>query len=134
MIAAAARVHRTFNGSINAAVQRAAVAALDQDPAVIEPMLAAYRERRDVLFDRLAGIPSLSAPLPEGTFYAFARYDLPTPSVDLTARLRDAGVLVRPGAEYGATGEGHLRFSFAADIPTLHEAMNRVTTVLMETS
>lgn len=132
VIAAAARIHRTFNGCLNAAVQRAALAALAQGQAAIEPMLAAYRERRGILFDRLTDIPALSAPLPEGTFYAFARYDFPTTSIELTARLREAGVLVRPGAEYGPSGEGHLRFSFAADVPVLHEAMDRVATCLKE--
>jgi aspartate aminotransferase len=132
VIAAAARIHRTFNGCVNAAVQRAALAALAQGPAAIDPMLTAYRERRDVLFDRLADIPSLSAPRPEGTFYAFARYDAPIRSVDLTARLRESGVLVRPGAEYGPSGEGHIRLSFAPDIPTIHQAMDRVAMSLKE--
>jgi aspartate aminotransferase len=126
VVAAAGRVHRTVNGSLNAAVQRAALVALDHGPVLAEPMLAAYRKRRDVLFDRLAALPVLTARPPEGTFYAFARYDLPLSSVELTAELRAAGVVVRPGAEYGPSGEGYIRLSFAADIPILHEAMDRM--------
>ncbi|MCD7439476.1 aminotransferase class I/II-fold pyridoxal phosphate-dependent enzyme [Streptomyces lincolnensis] len=133
VIAAAGLVHRSFNGSVNAAVQRAALAAVQHGTKLAEPMLAAYRERRDVLFDRLAGIAELSAPVPEGTFYAFARYDLPIASTELAAGLRGAGVLVRPGAEFGPSGEGHLRLSFAADIPVLHKAMDRISEYLYTT-
>jgi len=126
LIAAAGRVHRTFNGSLNAAVQRAALVALDRGSVLAAPMVAAYRERRDMLFERLAGIPELTAQLPEGTFYAFARYSLPIQSTELAAQLRSAGVLIRPGAEYGPSGEGHLRFSFAADVPMLQQGLQRV--------
>jgi aspartate aminotransferase len=130
VIAAAGRIHRTFNGSVNAAVQRAALAAVEHGSPLSEPMLAAYHKRRDVLFERLAGIPALSARLPEGTFYAFVHYDLSMSSTQLATELREAGVLVRPGAEYGPSGEGHLRLSFAADIPVIHEAMDRLAEVM----
>lgn len=128
LIAAAGRVHRTFNGSLNAAVQRAALTALEQGAALAAPMVAAYRERRDMLFGKLAEIPELTAQLPEGTFYAFARYDLPIPSTELATELRSAGVLVRAGVEYGPSGEGHLRFSFAADVPVLQQGIDRLGT------
>jgi aspartate aminotransferase len=130
VIAAASRVHRTFNGSVNAAVQRAAIAAIQHGPDLAEPMRAAFRERRDVIAKRVADIPGLWAPEPEGAFYVFVRYDLPLPSTEVTAALKDAGVLVRAGAEYGPSGEGALRLSFAASVDDINTALDRIAEVL----
>ncbi|GAA1559614.1 pyridoxal phosphate-dependent aminotransferase [Kribbella lupini] len=134
VIAAATRIHMTFNGSVNAAVQRAALTAVEHGQVFAEQMLAVYQKRRDALFDRLIDIPCLSARRPEGTFYALARYDLDLTSVELTQELRAAGVLVRPGAEYGPSGEGHLRFSFATDLPVIDEALARLDRYLRSRS
>jgi hypothetical protein len=38
-------------------------------------------------------------------------------------RLWDAGVAVRSGTEFGAAGEGHLRFSYSVDEPTIDRGM-----------
>jgi len=130
VIAAASRIHRTFNGSLNAAVQRAGLTALSHGVALAAPMLEEYRKRRAVFFERLAEIPDLAARMPDGTFYAFARYRRQVSSTEFAHRLRDAGVQVRAGIEYGRTGEGHVRFSFASDIATIHQAMDRVTSCL----
>jgi aspartate aminotransferase len=130
VIAAASRIHRTFNGSLNAAVQRAGLTALAHGPALAAPMLEEYRKRRAVFFERLTEIPELTARMPDGTFYAFARYRLPVSSTEFADRLRRAGVQVRAGIEYGRSGEGHIRFSFASDIATIHQAMDRVTSCL----
>jgi aspartate aminotransferase len=130
VVAAAGRVHRTFNGSVNAAVQRAALSALAHGPELAEPMTSAFRERRDVIMKRIAEIPGFDAPAPEGAFYAFARYELPLPSTEVTAALKEAGVLVRAGAEYGPSGEGALRLSFAASIDDINTALDRIADVL----
>ena len=89
-------------------------------------MITAYRERRELMMRRLRAIPGLTAIEPDGTFYVFVRYDVPMTSTEVTAALKAAGVLVRPGAEYGPSGEGHVRLSFAADIDDLEAAMDRV--------
>lgn len=132
VIAAAGRVHRTCNGSVNTAVQRAALTALRRDAELRAPMLEQYRKRRAVFFERLAEIPELHAEQPAGTFYVFASYTPELSANELTARLADAGVLVRSGSEYGPSGAGHIRFSFATDIERIHTAMDRVARCLGE--
>ncbi|WP_031466203.1 pyridoxal phosphate-dependent aminotransferase [Sciscionella sediminilitoris] len=132
VVQAASRIHRTVNGSLNTAVQRAACTALANGPVLAEPMLAEYRERRTALCERLTEIPGLSANPPEGTFYLFARYAPGVSSVEFAARLRESGVLVRPGSEYGASGEGHVRFSFATGTDRIHLAMDRVAACLRD--
>lgn len=114
-IAAAGRVHATFNGSPNTFVQRAGLVALAECGGEVERMHHAYTRRRQVMYDALRAVPGLSVAEPEGAFYLFPRYDADLGSVEATAFLRSHGVAVRPGAEFGAHGEHHLRLSFATD-------------------
>ncbi|MDT0234827.1 aminotransferase class I/II-fold pyridoxal phosphate-dependent enzyme [Curtobacterium sp. BRB10] len=114
IIAAAARIHNTANGSMNTAVQDAALVALETCDEDIARMHEAYARRRSLMADGLTAIPGLDVSSPEGAFYLFPRYDLDLPSVELVGRLRELGVAVRPGAEFGAAGEHHLRLSYAA--------------------
>ncbi|MFJ9900979.1 pyridoxal phosphate-dependent aminotransferase [Streptomyces sp. NPDC091280] len=125
--AAIRHVHRTFNFSVNSAVQRAALTALRLGPALAAPMLRAYQERRDHVTERLAAMDVLYAEEPEGAFYSFARYDVALPSADLVQLLLQDGVAVRAGREFGPSGEGHLRISFAADFDTLDEGITRLS-------
>jgi len=114
LIKSAARIHNTFNGSVNTVAQDAALAAVRGGEADIARMRAAYERRREIMRAGLATIPGLTLSAPEGAFYQFPRYDLDIPSTDLVAKLVDFGVAVRPGAEFGAHGEYHLRLSYAA--------------------
>lgn len=114
LIAAAARIHNTMNGSMNTAVQDAALVALETCGPDIERMLSSYTARRALMADGLAEIPGLTLSNPEGAFYLFPRYDLQIESAELVAALRTFGVAVRPGGEFGAAGEYHLRLSYAA--------------------
>jgi aspartate aminotransferase len=125
-----ALVHRTMNSSINAAVQRAAIAALTEGDSLTAPMLAEYRKRRDFVIDRVSRIDNASIVAPDAAFYAFIKYGGGLPATEVAARLLAGGVAVRAGAEYGPSGEGHVRLSFAADVPTLEEGLNRVERVL----
>lgn len=130
MIGSIALAHRTLNGSANAAVQRAALAAVRLGPEASNVMLDAYARRRALVAREIASIPGLSGRPPEGTFYAFVRYDLEMPARELTARLLEGGVAVRPGSEFGPSGEGHLRLSFAASEEQILEGFARLRAVL----
>ncbi|PKW16590.1 pyridoxal phosphate-dependent aminotransferase [Saccharopolyspora spinosa] len=111
---AIATTARTVNGAPNSAVQRAALAATRHGRALTEPMVAEYRKRRDLMLAALEATPGVDVTAPEGAFYLFIRYHNDIPSASLAESLAGAGVLVRPGAEYGPGGEGHLRLSYAA--------------------
>ncbi|MCH6470163.1 pyridoxal phosphate-dependent aminotransferase [Sinomonas terrae] len=126
VIAAASRVHATFNGSVGGVNQFAALAALRTGEADVRRMLTAYRRRRALMLEGLAGIPGLAASSPEGAFYLFPRYDADIPSSDLVGRLRSAGVAVRPGSEFGAHGEQHIRLSYAASEEEITEGIKRL--------
>ncbi|NEW71550.1 pyridoxal phosphate-dependent aminotransferase [Streptomyces rhizosphaericus] len=126
LIQAAARVHNTFNGSVNTFVQDAALVAVENCADDVVRMRAAYEERGEIMRGELASIPGLTLSAPEGAFYQFPRYDLDLPSVDVVAALRAHGVAVRPGSEFGARGEGHLRLSYAAGPRSIIEGVRRL--------
>jgi aspartate aminotransferase len=131
VMSAVSRVHRTFNGCINAATQKAAAAAIRAGDDHPRQMLKTYARRRDQITARLSQIPELEVVSPEGTFYVFPKYNLPgVSSLELTAQLGNAGVLVRAGSEYGPSGEGRIRLSFAAGTKDIDTALERMTRAL----
>ncbi|MGW0649851.1 pyridoxal phosphate-dependent aminotransferase [Streptomyces umbrinus] len=126
LIQAAARIHNTFNGSVNTFIQDAALVAVRTCDADIARMRAAYEERGAIMRAGLAEIPGLTLSASEGAFYQFPRYDLDLPAVEVVAALRTHGVAVRPGSEFGARGEGHLRLSYAASPESISEGVRRL--------
>ncbi|MFI6299307.1 pyridoxal phosphate-dependent aminotransferase [Nonomuraea sp. NPDC050790] len=126
VVDAAAHAHRTCAGSLNTVVQHAALAALDLPDGVVEAMLDGYRRRRDLVVAGLSGIPGLHLVPPEGAFYGFLRYDADLPSERVVRELAERKVLVRAGAEYGPSGEGHVRISFATGEDDLRTGLTRL--------
>ncbi|UZG55115.1 pyridoxal phosphate-dependent aminotransferase [Rhodococcus opacus] len=126
VIAACARVHNSNNGSVNTAVQRAALTALTDCADDVAAMREAYRARRILMRDALAQVPGLEVGDPEGAFYFFPQYSADVPSVEVVRILREHGVAVRPGSEFGAHGEGHLRLSYAASSEAITEGVARL--------
>lgn len=130
VIAACRDVHRTLAGSVNSAVQRAALAALDTSVEVLAAMRDEYRGRRDLVQDMLSGIPGVSMKLPEAGFYTFVRVPDGVSSNEVLKAAAGAGVAVRSGAEYGPGGEGHIRVSYCVPRAQLVEGLVRLRRVL----
>ncbi|GAA3972104.1 aminotransferase class I/II-fold pyridoxal phosphate-dependent enzyme [Actinomadura viridis] len=126
VVDAAARVHRTHNGSLNTAVQHAALAALDLPDGAVDAMVDRYRRRRELVVAQLSGVPGLHLIPPEGAFYGFLRYDAGPPSETVVRELAERKVMVRAGSEYGPSGEGHVRISFAASESDLRTGLARI--------
>ncbi|MEV4644296.1 aminotransferase class I/II-fold pyridoxal phosphate-dependent enzyme [Saccharopolyspora sp. NPDC049357] len=134
LIQAAARIHNTFNGSVNTFIQDAALVAVHTGADDIARMRTAYGRRGEIMRSELAAIPGLTLSSPEGAFYQFPRYDLDIPSAELVAKLREFGVAVRPGGEFGAHGEHHLRLSYAASEEAIRTGVARLGEGLAELS
>lgn len=111
------RVHQYAQACASAPSQFAAVGALDGPQDVVDEMVGAFAERRDVLLDGLNEM-GLETPTPKGAFYAMPK--VPDGWVD---EVIDRGVIVVPGDAFGANGAGHARISYAVDIETLEEAL-----------
>ncbi len=125
-------VHRTFNGSVNSAVQRAALAALTTDTSWPDERRRDYQRRRDLVVETLADVPGLKMPVPEGAFYAFLGYAGQLTAQEMVARALEAGVGLRAGTEFGAFGAGHVRLAFCVEDARLADGLARLVDVLRD--
>jgi aspartate aminotransferase len=55
----------------NSIAQRATITAVDADPKVLNEMVAAFKNRRDLVVKLAQEIPGLKINVPEGAFYLF---------------------------------------------------------------
>ena len=125
-------VHRTTANAANTAVQRAGLVALTTPSDAPAQMLAEYAARRQLLDEILSSADGLSWRKPEGTFYAFVKYEADLPSREMAAFLLDRGVAVRSGTEFGPAGEGHVRLSFATSRENIQEGARRLAAAAAE--
>ncbi len=124
----AERLQINSNSCPSAPVQWAGVEALRGPQDAVDRMMAAFDERRRIIVDGLNDVPGFSCVTPRGAFYAF-------PNVTGTGigskkleekLLHEAGVAILSGTSFGALGEGYLRFSYAAGVDDIREALRRV--------
>ncbi len=116
--------------------QQAALAALEGDQAPVAEMVAAYRNRHDLVVEALNRLPGVECRPGEGTFYAFPKVTDALRSLDIAddlalteLLLEKANVAVVPGSAFGTPG--YIRLSFASSEATLTEALNRIERVLL---
>lgn len=55
----------------NSIAQRATIAAVDADPKVLNEMVSAFKNRRDLVVNLIKNIPGFKLNIPEGAFYVF---------------------------------------------------------------
>ena len=111
------RVHQYAQACASAPAQYAAEAALNGPQDLVDEMVDAFENRRDVILDGLADM-GLDVPTPSGAFYVMPR--VPAGWVD---EVLDRGLVVVPGGAFGKHGEGYARISYAADLDTIQEAL-----------
>ena len=112
------------------AVQAAGAAALGASERFVPANVAVFRERRDaaVASFREAGF---EVEVPQATMYLWVPLPDGLASLDFAERLlADEGVVVLPGAGFGAGGEGYFRISFIVEPARLAEAARRAGRVL----
>lgn len=114
------RVHQYAQACASAPAQYAAEAALTGPQSVVDRMVDAFEDRRDVLLDGLADI-GLETPTPLGAFYAMP--SVPDGWVDAVI---ENGVVVVPGNAFGERGAGHARISYATSQEQIKEALERM--------
>ncbi len=112
------------------AVQDAAIEAMLGPQDDVAEMCALYQRRRDLVMDALGSI-GLSARVPKGTIYVWAKIPAGYTSAQYAGELLDkVGVIVAPGNSYGPDGEGYIRISLATPDDRLVEALERIKTGL----
>ena len=109
-------------------IQDAAVAALEQQLPELEAMRLAYRQRRDLVCERLAGCPGIKALKPDGGM--FVMVDIRETGLSAQAfadRLLDSqGVSVLAGEAFGPSAAGHIRLGLVVGAEALEEACRRI--------
>ncbi len=122
------KLHQNFFISANAAIQKAGVAALTHAGDDVARMVKTYDERRRFMVRRLKEIGFNIAVEPTGAFYVFVNAKHLNPDSYALAFdiLEKACVGVTPGIDFGANGEGFLRFSYANSLKNIEEGLNRL--------
>lgn len=122
------KIHQNFYISANAAVQKAGIAALTQAGGDVARMVATYDERRRFMVRRLKEIGFDLLTEPTGAFYVFVNAKhLSEDSYALAFDiLEKAHVGVAPGIDFGAGGEGFLRFSYANSLENIRKGLERL--------
>lgn len=120
------------NSCTNAATQWAGVAALTGTQEPVVEMVAAFRQRREVIVAGLNSIPGITCRMPRGAFYVFPNIT----GTGLSSQacedlfLQKAGVATLSGTSFGVTGEGYLRLSYANSVENIEKAIERIGTTL----
>ena len=111
-------------GSLRA---RASIAAIREGEPFIAEIVAQYGRARDMVIQRLRSLPRVHMPMPDAAFYAFFRVEGVNDSLALARQIvNEAGVGLAPGIAFGPEGEGWLRLCFAASLPKLGDALDRL--------
>ncbi|MBW3633443.1 MAG: aminotransferase class I/II-fold pyridoxal phosphate-dependent enzyme [Chloroflexi bacterium] len=126
IVKAAARIHRTFNGTMNAAVQRAALAAVTTPSDGPALRCAEFDRRRQLALDILAGVEGISVNAPDGAFYLFVKSLDGLSSHEMLMAADEFGVAIRAGNEYGPSGEGFVRIAFSSSVQEVQEGVTRL--------
>ena len=108
--------------------QRAGLAALQGPQHDVDVMVTEFRRRRDAIVAGLNAIPGFRCSVPDGAFYAFPNITATGMSSRELADLllTEAGVACLSGTAFGAHGDGYLRFSYAASLEHIEEALGRI--------
>ena len=122
------KIKQNFFISANAMVQKAGIAALKYCKDEVVQMKETYDKRRRFIIQRLKALGFGITVEPTGAFYVFANAKhLSDDSYKLAFDiLEKAHVGVAPGIDFGANGEGYLRFSYANSMENVEEGMNRL--------
>jgi aspartate/methionine/tyrosine aminotransferase len=111
--------------------QWGAVAALDHGDDYVDGLVRRYAEAGELVHARLSGLPRVRLARPRSAFYAFFQVEGVTDSFAFAVELiQRAHVGLAPGAAFGPAGEGRLRLCFAASLPKLSQALDRLVPAL----
>ena len=128
VIDALTRVKSNLDSGIPQAIQQMAITALDGPLDAVEARNAHFQRRRDRVVEVLQEL-GLHVDPPKAALYVWAR--LPNgerSSADFASRLiEQTGVVITPGASYGAVGEGYVRLSLTLADDRLEEGLRRLS-------
>lgn len=132
IIEALRQVKATVDFNQYQGILNGAIAALTGPQDTVKTSVETFRQRRDTFVTALQDI-GWEVPLPPATMYVWAK--LPQPwaldSVKFcTLLVESTGVAASPGAGFGKSGEGYVRFALVESPEILAEAVRRIADFL----
>lgn len=136
LIAAMKKIQSQSTSNPTSISQAAAQAALESGTECVTPMVKEFKQRHDLVVDKLNNIDGVDCLASDGTFYVFPDFNAAIDRLDGVDNdialaeflINEAGVAVVPGSAFGCPG--HARLSIATDTATLEEALTRISKAL----
>lgn len=133
------KIQGQFTSGTNSITQRAAIAAMEADPIVLNEMVDTFHKRRDLVLSYIQKIPGVKCNVPAGAFYLFPDVAAYFGSKDgdnviqngddlCMYLLREGNIALVDGKGFGAPN--CIRISYAASEEQLIQAMERFTMAL----
>ena len=115
----------------NDAMQYAVLAAMEEAADYPEIIAKEFKERCDIIVDRLNDMPGVECHKPKGAIYVFPKVHVDgMTSEEIALELLKDGVLCSPGSAFGPSGEGHLRFAYTISKEDISLGMDKVESTL----
>jgi aspartate aminotransferase len=136
---ACTKIQGQFTSGTSSITQKASIAALKADPIVLKDMIAAFKERRELVLNALKKIPGIKTNVPDGAFYVFPdvsyyfgkkfnEFNIQSAEDLCMYLLSEALVAVVTGEAFG--DPNCIRISYAASNEVLESAMERIRIAL----
>jgi aspartate aminotransferase len=115
----------------NDAMQYAVLEAMEKADDYPDIVAEEFRQRCDLIVDRLNSMPGVQCHKPKGAIYVFPKVEVEgMNSEELALELLKDGVLCSPGSAFGPSGEGHLRFAYTISREEISLGMDKVEKTL----
>lgn len=132
LIGAMKKIQSQSTSNPAAVSQKASEAALNGPHEPVLEMVKAFKERHDHVYKRLSNMADVKVKPADGTFYIFPNVQAAIDKLDginndvqfAEYLLSEVGVALVPGSAFGS--EGSIRISFATDMNTLNDALDRI--------
>ncbi len=139
VVKAATKIQSQSTSNPTSISQWASVEALTGDQALVTEMAKVFEKRCNAVLDRLAALPGVTCPRPDGAFYVFPNFSsyygrkagnrVIKGSVDLADYLMEVGhVAVVPGIAFGE--DRCIRFSYALSMDEIERGFDGVKEAL----
>ena len=127
VVAACKKLRTQIDFGMFLPIQHAAIAALTGPLDMVQRQCADYQARRDALCGGLRGI-GWNVPDSHGSMFVWA--PLPQGRTDSMAfcmeLIEKAGVICTPGASFGPSGEGYVRFALTLSVERIAQAVQAI--------
>ena len=115
----------------NDAMQYAVLTAMEKASDYHDIIAKEFKERCDLIVNRLNGMPGVECHKPKGAIYVFPKVNVKgMNSEEVALELLKDGVLCSPGSAFGPSGEGHLRFAYTISKEDISRGMDKVEATL----